>query len=255
MPPLDGIVHLATHLGQGKLMLDNIDPSVVDEHDPLSCDRALDMYDPDNGYRTPPEPSRYDEAFLSRYREAQAARVRRIDAIAHAMLEEARQHRACLESESASALSRRERALLERRAFAGRYLLVHRTQANPALLDPDITPNLRELGSFYSERPDICNYLALGFGKFQTPRAWLSTWSYFASRASTLSCLPDIHVPTLVVAFTGDNMIFPGELELIYERSVASDKQLIYVDGDHFGNPGGREQACNAMVAFLSTRY
>ena len=37
LPEADGIVQLATHLGQGRLMLACIDPSVVDEDDPLAA--------------------------------------------------------------------------------------------------------------------------------------------------------------------------------------------------------------------------
>ena len=70
MPAFDGMVHLATHLGQGKLMLDNIDPSLIDESDPLSCAAELDMYDARNGYRVPPESSHYGVEFLARYRKA-----------------------------------------------------------------------------------------------------------------------------------------------------------------------------------------
>jgi pimeloyl-ACP methyl ester carboxylesterase len=261
MPPLDGIAHLATHLGQGKLMLDNIDPSVVDESDPLSADPALDMYDACNGFRVPPEPSHYSEEFLARFRAGQLARVARIDAIARSRIEDNRRHLQMMSEPGFASLSPRARQEVERRAFASQYLEVHRTQANPALVDLGITPNRRDIGSFYSERPDLCNYMAAGFGKWQTPRAWLSTWSYLSSRASTLACLPRITVPTLVIAFTGDNMIFPGDLERIHADSPAADKALHHVAGDHFGNlpegatNGGRAEACSLLADWLRARF
>lgn len=261
MPKVDGMVHIATHLGQGRLMLDNIDPSVTDEHDPLSCDPSLDMYNPDNGFVVPPAPSRYSEAFLQRFRSAQLARVARIDALARARVEHTRAFRAELQAESFARRPLKERQYIERRALSGSYMQVHRTQANPAMLDPAITPNKRAVGSFYSERPDICNYLAAGFGKWQTPRAWLSCWSYLSTRAHTLKCLPRIDVPTLVLAFTGDNVIFPGELEQIHAQSPATDKAMLYVDGDHFGNllpgqtHGGRAQACALVAGWLQERF
>jgi pimeloyl-ACP methyl ester carboxylesterase len=260
MPPLDGLAHLATHLGQGKLMLDNIDPSVVDERDPLSVEPSLDMYDAQNGFRVPPEPSHYSEEFLARFRAGQLARVARIDAIARARIEDNRHHLRLMAEPGFAKLSPRARQDVERRAFASHYLEVHRTQANPALVDLDITPNRREIGSFYSERPDLCNFMAAGFGKWQTPRAWLSTWSYLSSRGSTLACLPRITVPTLVVAFRGDNMIFPGDLERIHAESPAADKAMHHVDGDHFGNVpagagGGRAQACDLLAAWLRARF
>jgi pimeloyl-ACP methyl ester carboxylesterase len=262
MPPLDGIVHVATHLGQGKLMLDNIDPSVVDERCPVSADPALDMYDEENGFRTPPEPSLYREDFLLRYRTAQLERVARIDAIARAHLERAREFARMRAEPGFVQLSPRAQQWVERGMVQSQYMQVHRTQANPALLDLTITPNRREIGSFYSERPDLCNYMAAGFGKWQTPRAWLSTWSYLSSRASTLACLPAITVPTLVIAFTGDNMVFPGDLERIHAESPATDKAMHHVHGDHFGNPlpdapheGARSEACNILATWLSARF
>ena len=47
-----------------------MDAAVVDENDPFATDPTLDMYDERNGYRTPPEQSRYDLQWLERYRAA-----------------------------------------------------------------------------------------------------------------------------------------------------------------------------------------
>jgi hypothetical protein len=92
MNPADGMIYISTHRGEGMIMNEIIDPSVVDETQPHLTDPSLDMYDERNGFRTPSKIdgsdaawSRYDEAFLKRHRAAQIERVKRIDAIARAM--------------------------------------------------------------------------------------------------------------------------------------------------------------------------
>lgn len=262
MPPADGIIQLATHLGQGKLMGSMIDPSLVDERDPLSIDPSLDMYDARNGFRELPEPSSYPAEFLERYRAAQSARIARIDAIAHGHVAEWNSYLAELGAEAFDDLPLAERQRIERRALVGRYMEIHRTEANPAYTDLSLFPSERKIGSFFSPRPDVFNYLEAGFGKYQTPRAWLSTWSAHSSRASTLDCLARVTIPTLVIAYTRDNAVFSCDTDAIYERSPADDKAMQRIAGDHLGyGPGGegdragQREATRHIVAWLQERF
>src|SRR5579883_3277812 len=262
MPPADAMVIIAAHLGEGKVLQDAIDPSVTDEADPLSCDPALDMYNPANGFREPPEPSKYSLEFLQRYRAAQAARVARIDAIARRYIEEQRYFAELSRDSAFDRMPPERRTFIARRAVSGRYLLINRTEANPAFADLSIDPSQRTYGSLFSPRPDLLNYTEAGFGRYQTPRAWLSTWSGLSSRAAVLDNIALIKAPTLVINFTGDHGIYPSNSAAIHRHSAASDKQLEQVDADHFGNPlpskpnrGGRPEAGRVIVRWLRDRF
>lgn len=262
MPPADGLIQLATHLGQGKLMLSIIDPSLADENDPLSVDPELDMYDARNGFVPLPRASKYAPGFLARYDAAQHARVARIDAIARGHVEEWNVWLRKLGAPDAESLPDAERSRIERRAFAGRYFAIHRTEAHPAYTDLSLWPSKRAIGSFFSPRPDVFNYCEAGFGKYQTPRAWLSTWSGLSSRASSLDCVPKITAPTLVVAYDGDNAVFSYHTDAIYDASRAADKQKVSVAGDHLGyGPGGmsdrsgQQAALDAIVPWIQERF
>ncbi|HME72440.1 MAG TPA: alpha/beta hydrolase [Myxococcota bacterium] len=262
MPPADGIVQLATHLGQGKLMLSIIDPSVTEESDPLSRDPSLDMYDPRNGFQRLPEQSRYSPEFLVRYEAGQRARVARIDAVCREHVAEWNYWLAKLGASDFDALPVAEKQRIERRALTGRYFAVHRTEAHPAYTDLSLWPSERAIGSFFSPRPDVFNYLEAGFGKYQTPRAWLSTWSGLSSRASTLDCISRIVIPTLVVAYAGDNAVFNYHTNAIAEASPAEDKQHHTVRGDHLGygpkgmgDRSGQQAALEIIVPWIQERF
>ena len=262
LDPADAMVQLATHLGEGKLMEVIIDPSVVDENDPLSIDPSLDMYAPANGFEPLPKPSHYSKEFLERYRLAQSRRILRIDAIARGYIAEQRHYLARVGAPDFESLPAAEQQWCLRRAFVGRYMEIHRTEANPAYTDLSITPSARQIGSFFSPRPDILNYSEAGFGKYQTPRAWLSTWSGASSRASTLDCIRNITAPTLVVAYDGDNAVMPCDTEAIFEASPAPKKKHVRISGDHLGygpkgpvDKSGQREAARTIASWILEQF
>lgn len=241
MPPGDLYIAVAAHLGEGRFMLNVLDPSVTDEHDPTSCDPAWDMYNPANGYRPYPEPSTYDRAWLAEYRARQRERSLRLDAIARDYLAEQAYFRGELKSERYASMPVDQRSLVARRARLGRYLVIYRTLANPAYLDPTIDPSRRPLGSIFSPGdPIIGNYGFGGLARVMTPRGWLSTWSGTSSQAELPESIQHVTVPTLIVFADGDSDIFPSEQQEILEKSGASDKQLVTLEwADHYLNPVG----------------
>src|ERR1700677_4719360 len=123
MPVPDGVVFLAAHPGQGEVMLHGIDPSVIDEADPLAADPELDLFDPRNGFREPPESSGYTLEFLIRYRAAQRERMVRLDHLARHWV--ARREEARARFKATGDLADR------RAALAPRFLIVHPTEADP----------------------------------------------------------------------------------------------------------------------------
>jgi hypothetical protein len=262
MPPGDGLIILAAHLGEGKYLQKAIDAAVVDENDPLASDPALDIYHPRNGFREPPEPSKYNIEFLERYRAAQTARVARLDAIARRHIEEQRYFQESARQPEYERLATEHRTFIARRAILGSYMVIHRTEANPAFTDPSITPSSRDYGSIISPRPDLLNYSEAGFSKYMTPRGWLSTWSGLSSRASVLDNIAKVKIPTLVVNYTGDHSIYPEDSQAVLQHSAAADKRLVNIDADHFGFPlasrpnhGGRPAAGRVTVEWLRERF
>jgi dienelactone hydrolase len=263
MPPAHGLVLLAAHPGQGKILQAAIDPSVVDEADPLAADPALDMYDPANGFREPPAWSAYDPAFVARYRAAQRARVERLDAIARAHLAHAAEaHAASIAPGFAEAPAAERRAVLRRRTVE-RVMVVYRTMANPAFVDHAIDPSPRDYGSLLSERPDLMNYAAFGHARTLSPKAWLSTWSGLASKADLVANVASIGEPTLVVHAGRDREIYPRDVGAIERASPAADKQVVTLDGArHYFEPEPGEQgtphvdaAMDVVVPWIRDRF
>ena len=147
----DALVVLCAHPGRPDVLTAWLDPSVLDESDPLSRDPALDMYDPANG---PP----YSVDFLERYRAAQRARNARITEWVFDEHERLAAHGA------------------DERVFP-----VFRTWADPRFLDLTLDPSGRRPGCYLGDAARA-NKLGLGLADVCTLRSWLSMWSLDVSQ-------------------------------------------------------------------------
>jgi pimeloyl-ACP methyl ester carboxylesterase len=200
-----------------------MDPSVVDETDPLAVDPELDMFDPAHG---PPYPA----DFVERYRAAQRARNNRI---------------------TAWALTELER--LQAAGAWDRLFNIPRMWADLRFADLTLDPSDRAPGC-YAGDPRWANFSPFGIGATSTLRSWLSMWSLDASQCQGAPHLARIHVPSLVVQSLADRGVFPSDAHAIHDALAAEDKELELVPGEHYFESGGREEVADLLAAWIGAR-
>ena len=222
-PRVDGIALCSAHLGRARLLLEWIDPSVIDESDPLSADPALDMYDARNG---PP----YSREFLERFA---AAQRRRRDGIEQWVWSRLR-------------LLRANPAGPQDQAF-----VVHRTHAEPRCLDLGIDANDRPAGSIWGDAKQV-NYAANAMARYTSLRAFLSQWSS-GSRADGPTNLARTSVPVLLFTYTADASTFPSTRAAWLEAAGSRVRNVDVKGGNHYlaGQPALIEQVADEMAAWM----
>jgi pimeloyl-ACP methyl ester carboxylesterase len=264
MMPGDGLVVLNANEGEGLHMTHHLDPSIVDESDPFSVDSSLDMYDPANGFRPPPESSRYSPEFTKRFREAQWARAERLTAIARGHIREREFYRSLLKQPGFEALPLERRLDIERRAEHLPVMVVYRSEADLDYTDQITRPTDREYGSNRSQRPDVFNYEADARMRTIRPDVFLSTMSGPTSRARLHENIRKVGVPTLVLVGTADRGTYVWEQEKTYESAGAKDKTIVKIEGaDHGWGPSGpkkgdgkqMERMLDALFDWMGKRF
>lgn len=223
----DAYIALSAHSGRPEVLTSWMDPSVLDESDPVSADPALDLWNPDNG---PP----YTKEFVARYRQAQRDRNERITVWAEDQL----------------------------RAFEGgpssdRVFVLARTWADPRMVDPTIDPSARPANTCYLGDPRRANYGVWGIGIASTLRAWLSMWSLRTSQCQGAPHLAKVAVPSLVIQADADSGVFPSDAAAIAGAIGAPDKTVLTLDGDHyFLQPSGaRDAVADRVAGWIGERF
>ena len=225
LPPADLYVSLNSHPGRPEVLTAWMDPSVVDEADPLARDPALDMYDPAHG---PP----YPPGFVAAYRAAQHERNERI--------------------------TRWAGEELERVAAAGvrdRIFALHRVWADLRFADLTIDPSDREAGCYLGD-PARANAGPLGIGRVSTLRTWLSMWSLSHSQCRGAPHLERLRLPALVVQSLADRGVFPSDAHAIHDALGSADKQLALVPGGHYlrSPEGARDEVADMIAGWVQER-
>jgi len=251
----DGWIAIAAHPGEGVFMNSVIDPSVADENDPEAVIPELDMYDPDNGWKPWPNACTYDRAWLARYREAQLARVSRLDAIARSSIAAAEDAARAAKGVDRNADPRGWR-FLRQRAVHAKYMVIYRTLADPAYLDLSIDPDDRPLGSLFAfPDPLDGNYGRFGLARVMSARGWLSTWSGLSSHAKLADTMPRVKVPSLILHATADTEIRLSQARAIRDACGADDVEYHELKGAPHYLEGHRRDAMERTAAWLKARF
>ena len=229
LPPVQGLALCAAHEGRAFLMRHWIDPSLSVEHDGLSCDPALDLYDARNG---PP----FSADFLQRFRNAQQARYQRLDRWVGQRL-------ADLRAQAAPGSPRDE------------VFVVYRTHADPRFLDLSLDANDRAVGSVWGNGAAgarAVNYAASQMGRITSLTAWMSQWSP-RSRADGPANLARTSVPVLLCTYTGDQSTFPSSRAAWLAAGGERIRNIDILGGNHYlaGQPQLVEQVSDAMAEWM----
>ena len=239
LPPADGLIISAAHLGRGYAVARKLDPSVVDEDDPLSVDPTLDPFNPENGFRLAPQSSQFSEDFVKRFQTAQRARMDRLIAKAREMVAERKMYQQLLEAPDFEDRSVQEQLRIQRGAVLQRYMTIYRNFANLYYLDLNQDPNDRVLGGLGDYRPDLRNYYAHFHPRNIIPEAFLRAES-LASNVFTPKLLPEVEVPLLVILGSADPSARISESRTHYDVAGSEDKEFVLIEGgDHGYLPAG----------------
>jgi dienelactone hydrolase len=229
--PADAMMFHAAHLSRAQVLLEFIDPSVVDEYNPDIRDRELDIYDPRNPNKPPFSPD-----YIEYFRKKQLDRIRRRTALVKELLEQMK---------GAGGVEQE------------RGLVLHRTLADPRWIDASLDPNDRKPNWCFLGEPEGANTSPAGIARFSTLRGWLSQWSIDDTNALATKHAPNISVPILAIENTADDAVPGWHTKAFVDAVMTKDvTHKIMKGANHYyhGQPELREDVIDVIEGWLAER-
>lgn len=141
--------------------------------------------------------------------------------------------------------------------YFDRHFTVARTWADPRMVDPAVEPSRRPAGMCYRGTASAANRSGTGLAGEVTLRNWLHMWSLADSPCRAEPYLAKITVPTLVMNPEGDEGVFPGDAQAIFDAIPSADKLRVDLPGDHyFRQPeSARDTVADVIADWVSARF
>ncbi len=204
--PADGLIFIAAHLSRAETLTEWLDPSVLDELNPDKRDIELDIY-----ARACPNKPPFSPGFISRFRDAQRERNRRITD-------------ACLQL--LTRFSEQDDPEIERG------FVVHRTMCDPRWIDATLDPNGRRENWCYLGDPRAVNVGPAGLARFSSLRSWLSQWSYDLSNArGPVNAARVKQAPVIQIVNQADDAVPATHNPAIRNALATNDAEYVEIQG------------------------
>ncbi len=248
LPAADGIMLIDSNFGNGVMTLVSIDPAVTDETCGTRTDPALNAYTPESGF-VKDGPTRYTEAFKTRFYAAQAARQDRLIAAAlerYAALEAGNGN--YVDDEPFIVPGGSQIAPNNRLFPQDLHLLAHTKKAYDLLHGRDGSVTHEVIRSVRTARGDLYATPIYGLGAMAaTVRTYLSSncvrtdpgyrvtedgiegVDYDSAFCCTPGNVKHIRVPMLIMGMTAGYECIASEV--IYENAASPDKTIAFVEG------------------------
>jgi hypothetical protein len=252
LPPADGVVFPDAHPGNGVQALRGINPSLSIVDGKVRVDPALDPFSPANGYN-PDGASRYSKEFRDRYYAAQSKQMNDRIADVHARVERMKQGNAVFPDDDIVLVPFSDQAGAARLDLMDPTIpeIMHTAQPRKLLKnDGSIATEIVKSVAFAEPEQAKLNRNFSDGVKILTFRSFLSTNAirstnsndgidHCSTNNSTTCAVASIAVPTLVAAMGGYHLV--RDQEIIYERSIANDKDFIVLEGAEHNYTACRE--------------
>jgi pimeloyl-ACP methyl ester carboxylesterase len=247
LPKADALMLLEANVGAPHRTL-SLDPA-VDNRDPKARNPALDMYAPQNGFDPKTQSAVYSPAFIKRYSTAIHDRSESLIAIAHAKVKAIDDHTGPFNDDEPfvvagmavhntgsrlnladpTLLSRTHGAHMELKTDGSRPVGVVHSVRTPETLAVDHRDTLNETSQNGTVR-HFLSYLAITTtADFEITAEDIKGVNWHSTGNSAEGNVENISVPTLVMA--GSCYIHMVPLEIVFDRSVAKDKDFVVVEG------------------------